>query len=236
MAITFEVATELVSSVNTPSFTHAGTTPKAVVVTAVNAGAISSTTVITAVTYGGASLSMQAVSRDSAGELGVAWVWALTSTGAAIPTGNQTVAITKSPGNTAIYAYVCQTYAGSTGNMTVFSTFRGLENQNSSIAQTTATKGGELGVTVGAWYSGVGGTNESTFNAGITRVDDHDYGAQCAFVGRETTPSSADFTWGYRQTADDWAMVGLVLREEAGGGGGGAVSDNPFRFCLLGVN
>jgi len=234
MAMTFEVSTGLLSSAANPSFTHPGTAPAAVVVAAVkNLTSSTNLTDISAMTYGGVSMLKKCVAVDSAGELGVAEIWTLTNTGGAIPTGSQTVAVTK--GTTTAIQYCSITVAASTGNITIFSTIIGAENQNSSACELTATKGGELGLTIGGAFSGVGATNESTFNVNVTRVLDRDFGAQCAFFGRESSPSSASLTFGWRQTADDWALVAVVLREEAGGGGGAALLQ-PFRFNLMGCN
>jgi hypothetical protein len=231
MAMTLETATELNSSANNPTFSHVGTAPEAVVVTIIKNNG-TSTTLISSVSYGVAQLLKRAVAVDSAGEPGTAEVWAATSTGGALPTGSQTVSIGKV--STASMHYACLSYNGSTGNITVFSTVRGTENANSSVVEVATLKGGELGIAVGCAFSGVGSTTESTAAAGMTNVFRQDFGAQCAFVGRETTPSSASFTFGWRQTADDWALVALVLREEAGGGGGGAALLQPFSFGLMG--
>jgi hypothetical protein len=222
----------LTSSVANPTFVHTPThVPKAVMLTAAK-NTISSTTALSSVSYAGNQLTKQVVAVDSAGELGTAEIWAVTSTSVMFSSGAATVAIGKA--STASFQYVCFTVFAD-GNITVASTNKGAEDQNTSNATVSIAKAGALRWAFGCAFSGVGSTSESTMVAGITRVADLDLGNQCLFHLRESTAGTADITFGYTQTADDWALVAIAIQEEAVGGGGGSMH-RPWRMGVLGVN
>jgi hypothetical protein len=222
----------LTSSAANPTFVHTPThVPKAAIVTAVKT-LLSSTTALSSVSYGGAQLIKNSVSVDSAGELGTAEIWSVTSTSVAMSSGAATVAI--GTASTASFQYVCLTVAAD-GNITVASTHRGLEDQNSSASQLSIAKAGALRWAFGCKFSGIGAPTESTVIAGQVKVAVLDFGAQCAETTMESTAGTADITFGSAQTADDWALVAIAIQEEAVGGGGGSMH-RPWRMGVLGVN
>lgn len=221
----------LTSSAANPTFVHTPAhVPKAVILTAVK-NLLSSTTAISSISYAGAQLTKLSVSVDSAGELGTAEIWAVTSTSVAMSSGAATVAIGKA--STATFQYVCQTVTAD-GNITVASTHRGLEDQNTSNVTVSIAKAGALRWAFGCDFSGVGSVTESTIIAGQQFVANLDFGNQCSFHQRESTAGTADITFGNTQTADDWALVAIAIQEEAVGGGA-TPPPRLWRMGFLGV-
>jgi hypothetical protein len=211
--------TSLNSSAVNPSFSHtAAHVPKVALVTAVNGGLSASSVLIVGITFGGVNMTKQSVSVDTAGEPGSAEIWSLTSTQATMSSGANTVAMTKA--STLSFQYVCMTVTAD-GNITVSSTHRGAENANSSTPSVSIAKAGALRWAFGAKYDGTGSTAASTVVAGTVNVDNFDFGAITGMTGRESTAGTADVTFGWTQTADDWALVAVTVQEEAVGGGGG---------------
>lgn len=230
MAFADALFSALFSSATNPTFTHAPAhVPKVVIVTAVN-NIVASSGNIAAISYGASTLSLKSVSVDTAGEPGTAQIWSRTSTDATFSSGSVTVSVTKSSTNT--FHYVCMTVAAD-GNITVASTHRGAENQNSSTPTVSIAKSAALRWAFGCKFDGLTNLTDSTIIVGQQTVGSTKFGSQCAHTSRESTAGTADITYGWAQAADDWALVAIAIEEVAAGAA--ATAPRLWRMGVLGV-
>lgn len=189
------------------SWTHtpAGT-PKGVLVYVFNTS--SGTDIVTGVTYGG--VPMTAVSgglaADTVGEPGNCKAYFL---GTNIPTGNQTVTVSRTNNANELYAVAITVTATTDTKVTGVTVQQG--DQTPAQASVNDGSPGTNSVRyAGAHYGGaaipVAGAN-STALVGI------DFGARTVGVVRETTAGQGARSVGFADVSDDWACVLLAVVE-----------------------
>lgn len=220
------------------SWTHTPVgTPRGVLVyTFVNANADDAT----GVTYGGTALTAVPGGRAvdaAAGETGDCKAWFL---GSSIPTGAQTVQVTRNNNANVMYA-VCVTVTADADTATAGVL---LEQEDQTLTEENVDDGspgtnslrymalnsGTSTLPVAAGNPGFGAnTTDLGADAGI------DFGSRIAVVVRETTAGQGSRPVGIEFTAaDDVAAVYLAIKESAGGGGGRTTRNT--RAWPLGVN
>jgi hypothetical protein len=212
MTVAFDAQLDLGSfTTTTPddtTFTPAGTPRGIVVVIAQNA---SSTDIISGVTYGGDTMDRIATAADTAGETGRVYVYFL---GTSIPTGAQTVSIAHSGAATVKWA-AC--YSVTAGGDTEIGDF-GSVAENAANPTIALDTGATTSIRFGIVHSGRNARIDLTAFAGMEAWADGptiDYGNQVAIAGRESSPSSGSFDFGYTVVDDDIAMVAVAVQEIA---------------------
>jgi len=165
---------------------------------------IATTTVVSAVTYGGIALSQVATARDTAGEVGTTEFWYL---GSNVPTGTQAFNVLLDASTTSGKWGVGFTVSASFD--TVISQFA-VEENNQALAEHTLST-----VNVGVLLAGTyyGGSTPPAAGSNSTTVFDIDYGAYAARVVRETTETLGKRTVGFSAAADDVAAVYVAIEE-----------------------
>jgi hypothetical protein len=213
MAIAYDAVSGVVSGTGTRSWPHVpvGTTAGVIVVVAgLNSSATDETT---SVTYGGIAMTSvltSAVKLNS--EYGGASIWFL---GESVPTGTQTVYITRSGSSN----YLADAFSVTSGtNQTEFVTQS--SNWNASTASMTTSltipNGTEVFMAAGV-YSGSQSIN-LTDSSGLTRVQHTDMGSGGGASYRKTTiytgTGSAYTGISWTQTADDGAWGAAAFAEK----------------------
>lgn len=203
-----ESHTGTTGSASEPSFTWTHTpvgTPRGVLVfTFTSANADDAT----AVTYGGVSMTAVAGGRavDTATEPGDCKAWFL---GASIPTGAQSVVVTRNHNANVMYgACMTQTAAADTS---VTGVTRQQENQ--APAQVAVNDGSPGSNSVRYAGGNYGGAAIPIAGAASTALVGIDLGARAIGVVRETTAGQGARNIGFADVADDWACVLLAVRE-----------------------
>jgi hypothetical protein len=182
-------------------------TPKGVLVyTFVGPG--SSSDHALSVTYGGVNVPAVTDGRavDTSGEPGDCKAWFL---GSGVPTGAQTVTVTRTNNAASIYA-VCVTVTASTDTETYGVT---LLEEDQALAEQSITDGSPG--TNSMRYAGVnsGLSSVPTTGANSTALASIDYGTRCDAVVRETTSGQGARSVGFTDSLDDVAAVLLAIRE-----------------------
>jgi hypothetical protein len=232
MAIAFDASSEShagttgSSSEASFSWTHTPVgTPKGVLVfTFVNANADE----VSAVTYGGVSLSTDAAWRavDTADEPGDCKAWFL---GSGVPTGSQSVVVTRTNNATVVYAVAITVTSGA--NSEVHSAGVTLVQNDGTCSEVSVTDGspGQDSVRFAGINSGLSnvqslsppvfpGPNVLANGDNSTLLQSIVIGSSrsCAVV-RETTAGQGSRSIGFRSvTSDDRAAVHLAVRETSG--------------------
>lgn len=193
------------------SWTHtpAGT-PKAIIVfTFVNANADDAT----AVTYGGVSMTAVSGGRavDTAGEAGDCKAWFL---GSSIPTGAQTIVVTRNNNANAMYG-ACHS-ATASGDTEVYLPGIVLLQGDGTFAEQNVDDGSPG--TNSLRFAGTQSGNSSQFIPGANSTWDTgatiDYGVRVCVTVRETTAGQGSRPVGFSYgTSDDRAAVHLAVRE-----------------------
>lgn len=208
MAIAFDAVVESVRTGTEDPYTWTHTpvgTPRAIIVAAVHGA--SSTDHVSAVTYGGVSMTRIVRATDTQTEPGAAELWFL---GASIPTGNQTVSADLASATTDDIQFVSWSYTAGADCEVI---------DSDSISENTASPtvlmsaGGREKASVCAMYGG-GAAPGGTLATGNTLGPTEDLGAFMAQTCYETTPDNADHTIGWSNLAsDDLAFVALAFAE-----------------------
>lgn len=193
------------------SWTHtpAGT-PKGVVVFTFTS--TSSVDAHNAVTYGG--VAMTAVpggfAQDTATEVGSTKAWFL---GASIPTGAQTVAVTRN--NNAVVCYAIAVTATAGGNTEATGVTLLQENQAPAEVNVDDGSPGTNSLRVaGLFFGGAvpsAGANTTTNSSASISYS----GARSSIVGWETTPGQGSRPVGFSAGSDDVAQVALAIKESS---------------------
>lgn len=196
------------------SWTHTPVgTPKGVVVFTMCTGG---TELVSAVTYGG--VSMSAVSGgsavDTSTEQGTTKAWFL---GASIPTGPQSVVVTRTNNASTVYG-VAATVTAATSATELKGTPVLLQEDGTVTEQSV-----DSGADVAQRYMGGhwGGADPLSAGANSTLMDGIDFGPRVIQTARETTPGSGSRSVGLDSAAasDDRALVHLAVGEVAEAGG-----------------
>jgi hypothetical protein len=212
MAIAYDTSSNLAASTATANWTHTPTgTPRGVVVAITATGAEATS----GVTYGAVSMS-SVVSIQSTGEVGSVSIWFL---GSGIPTGAQTVEVTRSSGS----SYIATAY-------TVTAAFD-TQVVASTSAEDAATAGLNASLTIhsgadvfmaGAAFSGNDALASITSNSDIgggSPGGDHsnDFGTDTGVINHRTSiytgTGSAYTGFGWTQTSDDLAYAVAAIKE-----------------------
>lgn len=219
MAVAFDVASEshtgTTGNTNSASFnwTHTPSgTPRGVLVFVFQVGGASDFS--TAVTYGSASLS--AVSGgfavDGSGEIGTCKAWFV---GTGIPTGAQTVTVTRTNNGTTLYA-VCITVTAAADTEKKGSAVL-LQGDGTYTVQ-AVDSGADTALRFAGGYSGGSSVLAAGTGSTITSMQGIDFGVTTATTCRESTAGSGSRNVGFSfGTSDDRAAVHLAIGEVAGG-------------------
>jgi hypothetical protein len=210
MTVAFDAQLDLGSFTTTSpdntTFTPAGTPRGIVVVIAQNAD---STDIISGVTYGGVAMGRVTTDADASGETGRVYAYFL---GESIPTGAQTVAISHTGAATVKWAACYSVTAADDTEIGDFGQTSG-DQADPTIALDT---GSVTSIRFGIIHSGRNARIDLTAFAGMEAWADGptiDYGNQVAIAGRESSPSSGSFNFGYTVVSDDTAMVAVAVQE-----------------------
>lgn len=209
MPVVFDAATEGSRTTEDPfTFTHTPVgIPKAIVVIA-SQNSFSSDSILS-MTYGGvamnADVTQVADALNEPGSIRVAFL------GRNIPTGGQTVSVVFGGGTTPHWI-VAMSFTADSDTEVVFATAAGTQ-VNRADPQETLITNGRLCVGVGGLFSGTAAVPVGTLLTGMSRVHDHDWGAQVSTVDRQTAASISDFLIGYTLTSDDAAYAAIAISE-----------------------
>jgi hypothetical protein len=214
MAVAFDAATEFTGTGASVGGTHTPTgTPRGVWVYI--AETLNLADIITGVTYGGVALGRVRYQPNSdQADDGATYSYFL---GSSIPTGAQTLTVSKSDATTAIHVVVVTATAAADTEVVAEDGMNSLPNVANYFV--TLTKGGRLTLDlVGHWNNNNAVANVSD-EAGQTRIHDHDMGTEVSLCCRVTTPTSSDTTPGYTTAGTQiGSIVGVAIGEVAGGG------------------
>lgn len=211
MAVAFDASSPSGTAVNTAvasySWTHTPVgTPRGVAVFAFQAGPAGDVDHTVGVTYGGVAMTFVGSAADTANELGRCEGYHL---GAAIPTGAQTVTVTRTNNTTEMWA-VAATLTADADTATA-----GLvtQSENAALAEVAVDDGspGSDSVRVAGAYWG-GGSPPGT-GASSTLMRNLDFGAYGASTVRETTAGQGARNVGFSAVADDRATVHFAVKE-----------------------
>lgn len=210
------------------SWTHtpSGTPRGAIVFTC---DATSATHAGTAVTYGGVAMTAVSggVATDTAGETGSIKAWHL---GTGIPTGPQTVTVTRTNNANVVYAVAATQTASA--DTTTHDAGVVLLQGDGTVAEQSVTDGspGTNSWRYAAAYSGIDSIANLVAGANSTVVQNIDFGfLGCAFARENAAgQGSRSIGFAYVTTTDDRAIVHVAIKES------GAVATTP-RGTLMGV-
>lgn len=215
MAVAFDAASEShtgttdATSVATHSWTHTPVgTPRGIVVFTINRN--TSNDIVTGVTYGG--VSMTAVTggfaADTAGEVGATKAWFL---GASIPTGAQTVEITRTNNTNGTYGVAFSVTASAD---TEIKGSPVLIQEDSTIGVVAVDSGADTAIRFAAVMAG--GSSAPGPGTGSTAGPNIDFGTRVHDSAYETTPGSGSRNVGFATVAsDDCALVAVAVGEVA---------------------
>lgn len=214
------------------SWTHTPVgTPKGVLVFEIQSSVFSENTA-TGITYGGIALTevTNSKSTDSATEQGYTKAWFL---GSSIPTGAQTVEVTRT-NNTRVLYCVCATVTA--GADTEIKGTPVLLSENQALAEQNVDDGSP-GVN-SLRYAGVmsGAATPPAAGANSTALHDIAFGTRSDAVVVETTAGQGSRAVGFSAASDDVAATHLAIGEVAGGGGdpeGSLIAGKLLRGGLL---
>lgn len=186
-------------------------TPQAVIV--MIAQNVTSSDLISGVTYGGVTMTRVQTNLDSASEIGRTYIYFL---GAAIPTGAQTVAPTVSSGTDA-KTWWCVTLRADS-NTEAFPV-SGIDGDATNPSVTLGTEAADLGMACSVLWSGLNAPTDGTITAGAgytklagSAAGGRDFGTQsaCAEYG---VKSGASIVVNWTAAVEDCAMSACFVRE-----------------------
>lgn len=196
------------------TWTHTPTgTPKGVLVLIVLGGA--STDVVSDVSYGGVTCTEVVFAVDTAGEAGAAYIWHL---GASIPTGAQTVSVTRS-GTNALWCYSVTFTASQDTEIADSGILQG-DQANPQIALDSGANGAFRYAAVFSGLAAPSSLTPSTTGGVASNLDSVDFGNQASrmegyFSGAGDQTETGSITVGYTAASDDVAMVAAAIIEAA---------------------
>ena len=216
MAVAFGAATEIAAgataSPTTGSHTPSGT-PRGVEVTISHEAA---SDIITGVTYGGVAMTRVLRQEDNLGEFGTVYQYFL---GSGIPTGTQTVSVSRTNNTTPIQVVVRTFTAAADTEIvdTVGANGSGAPTGTGNVANPSVilSYGGRTCIAAGVMWNGVNAPTSITNGTGLTRDADHDFGASSVVQHHQTTPGTADFTYGNTVATNSYALIASAISEVA---------------------
>lgn len=188
------------------SFTHTPVgVPRAVIVFIIQFGHESNQ--VSAVTYGGESLSRTAWHGKATGEKSSVNAWFL---GSGIPVGAQTVVVTETGGSPKMVG--CVTLTALTD--TIVQDFD-ITISADSVTNPTAilARGAVVCYSVEGFMSGTSGVGGCTPYAGWSQLQEHDFGTQVGAIYHHNTPDTGNLTMGWTQTNEDAVAIGVAVTE-----------------------
>lgn len=195
-------------STNQASFTWTHTpagTPRGVLVYVFTRSA---TQTVTGVTYGGVAMTAEAggVAIDTGGEAGRVDTFFL---GTGIPTGAQSIVVSRTNNGTIMYASAATQTAAATTEITGIVLLQG----DGAFSQQSVNDGspGTNSLRYAAGYAG--GNNVLAAGANSTILNNIDFGSFTANMARETTAGQGARNVGFTSGSDDRAGVHLAVRE-----------------------
>lgn len=215
MALAFDASSESLVAVTSRTWTHTPVgTPRGVFVGVV-INSFTGTTVadsITSVTYGGVTMSLIGSVEDlGSGANGKALLYFL---GTSIPTGAQSVVVTKSGTTEDTWGAAVTVTAGADteGAGTIFGTA-----VNSSPSVTiTGIAGASYGF--GVIWSDLNAPTSITAGSGHTKRQDVDFGAESAAIESSTSENaSGNLTIAFTAASNGGAFVGMAIQEISSG-------------------
>jgi hypothetical protein len=195
------------SAANPQTWTHTPSgTPKGVLVFTISAFGGGSTDGVSGCTYGGVAMTEVAVAHDTASEPAHTRVFFL---GASIPTGAQTVSVSKSAGCNTWCVAITVTAAGDTET-----TGSVLLQEDGTLAQQSVDDGSP-GTNSMRYAGGFWGASAIPgLGANSTTVHDIDVGTSTARVVRETTAGQGSRLVGFTDAgSEDRAIVHIAIKE-----------------------
>lgn len=211
MAVAFDATSEshtgTTGSVSQASFiwTHTPVgTPAGVLVYVMQA--TSAVMATTGVTYGGVAMTLIQEAVDGAGELGMCHLYFL---GSGIPTGAQTITVSRL-NNTAVLYAVAATVTAATDTQTHGTFF---ENGDGALAERSVDDGSPGTNSLrfaGCYY---GGAAPPGTGANSTAMHSIDFGAYVAATVRETVAGQGSRLVGFSAASDDVAAIAIAIRE-----------------------
>ena len=211
MAVAFD-AQSFLDFTSTNSFTHSpsGTPRGALVLIAQN---VVSTDLISAVTYGGVTMTRFQTNVDTVTEPGRTYIYFL---GSNIPTGNQTVSVTVSSGTDAKTAWCITATAA---RNTQVSADSGIDENATNPSVTLGTHSSFQGLVASVFYSGLAAPDDATIAAGSgftkltgSAAGGRDFGTSAACAEYQIlTGANAVANW--TAAADDVAMSAIAIDE-----------------------
>lgn len=220
MAVAYDAQSYLTFT-STNSWTHTPVgAPRAVVV--MIAQTVSSSDLVSGVTYGGVAMTRVTTAADTVTEPGRVYVYHL---GAGIPTGAQTVAVTVSSGTDAKIGW-CVT--GTAAADTIVEDWGVVENNVANPSVTLATAAAFDGLVTNVFYWG-GADASPTATGSATKLTGpdaggRDFGNQGAMASYVAS-SGASRTSGWTSGTDDVAMAAVAIGETPTGPSGTPVLD-----------
>jgi hypothetical protein len=173
------------------------------------------------------------LAADTATETGFTEAWFL---GSAVPTGNQTVEVTRT--NNTFVSYAVAITVTAAGDSAVYTSGIVLLQEDQALAEQSVDDGspGSNSVRFAATFAG--GNNVPAAGANSTAVLELDLGPRTFAVVRETTAGQGSRSVGFAEAvSDDVAAVHLAVYDL--GGGGGRTTKNTRAFPLgteIGMN
>lgn len=171
---------------------------------------VSSTKRVTSVTYGGVSMTeiIGGAAVDTNGEPGRIDTFFL---GTSIPTGTQTIVVSRT--NNADEMYASASTQTASVNTEIYTTGIVLLQESGTYSVQSVTDG-STGVNSLRYASGYyGGNNTLSAGTGSTVLNSIDYGSQTSTTVRETTAGQGARNVGFTASSDDRAAVHLAVRE-----------------------
>jgi hypothetical protein len=170
-----------------------------------------STDLITGVTYGGVAMTPRVRTEfDSTTEPGRVYSYFL---GTGIPTGTQSVSVSKSNATTLIHVVCCSVVAG--GNDTEIVDEGGANGDagNAANPSVALTYSGRSCMSFVGHYNAANAPGSLAEFTGQTLVHDHDHGNFCTKVSRRTNVENTDQTLGHTTVSNSYAIVAIAIAE-----------------------
>lgn len=200
------------------SWTHAGGTVAGVIVGVVYPSGANQ---VSAVTYGGVTVPLLAVSSKTAAEAGSARLYFL---GSGLPSGNQTVAVTVSGSASKTAFCMTVTAAGAVDVVAVNASINSGSQSNPSVTLALGGRTSWCAILLKSGQDALSGISPSSGWSGGFEVD---FGNDTGGIYKYDTVGSSDVTAGWTQTADDANAVAIALAEANTGTDSATLTEGP---------
>jgi len=189
------------------TFTHTPVgTPDAVLVAIVHG--TQAAAVESGVTYGGVAMTLAASAQDTAGEPGYCAIYSLTAN---VPTGAQTVAVTRASTAISFSVHAVAATLLADGNVCSIIGASALGAGDTGTPNFTIGAGGKRAFGFSAHYDGVGNDPTVVPYWGSQKIQTLDFGNFGSTVMTSVVASTADWNTGMKHNSDDSALVGVLV-------------------------